>query len=31
MKRAMRKSYLTHEDNYNGEFHMTIEKQIIDI
>jgi len=26
MKRAMRKSFLTHEDDYHGEFHQTIEK-----
>lgn len=31
MKRAMKKLFLTHEDDYNGEFHMATEKQIIDI
>ena len=29
MKRAMSKSFLTKEDDYNGELHLAIKKQII--
>jgi len=30
MKRAMRKSFLTRENDYHGEFHLTIKKQIME-
>lgn len=29
MKRAMMKFFLTHENDYHGEFHLATKKQII--